>query len=48
MNPNPIIGFLAQLAERLGIKEEYTEGNTEEDWIEKMFYVSELSQLYHF
>jgi molybdopterin guanine dinucleotide-containing S/N-oxide reductase-like protein len=25
------------LAERLGIKEEYTEGNSEEDWIKKVF-----------
>jgi anaerobic selenocysteine-containing dehydrogenase len=26
----------------LGVKEEYTEGNTEEEWVEKMFYSSEL------
>ncbi len=30
------------LAERLGFKEQYTEGNTEEDWIEKMFRASDL------
>ena len=36
--------ILTQLAERLGVKEEYTEGNTEEDWIEKYFYATELPQ----
>ncbi len=36
--------ILTQLAERLGVKEEYTEGNTEEDWCEKMFYASELPE----
>jgi molybdopterin guanine dinucleotide-containing S/N-oxide reductase-like protein len=34
--------ILTQLADRLGVKEEYTEDNTEEDWIEKYFYASEL------
>jgi anaerobic selenocysteine-containing dehydrogenase len=34
--------ILTQLAERLGVKEDYTEGNTEEDWIEKYFYASGL------
>jgi len=36
--------ILSQIAERLGLKEEFTEGNTEEDWIEKMFNASELSR----
>ena len=35
--------IFTQLAERLGVKEEYTEGNSEEDWIEKYFYASELA-----
>jgi anaerobic selenocysteine-containing dehydrogenase len=35
---------LTHLAERLGVSDEYTEGNTEEDWIEKYFYASELSE----
>ena len=34
--------IFTQLAERLGVREQYTEGNTEEDWIEKMFYASGL------
>jgi molybdopterin guanine dinucleotide-containing S/N-oxide reductase-like protein len=34
--------IFAELAERLGMKEDFTEGNTEEDWIEKMFYASDL------
>jgi molybdopterin guanine dinucleotide-containing S/N-oxide reductase-like protein len=34
--------IFCQLADKLGLKEEYSEGNTEEDWIEKMFYTSEL------
>jgi molybdopterin guanine dinucleotide-containing S/N-oxide reductase-like protein len=29
--------ILTQLADRLGVKEEYTEGNSEDDWIEKMY-----------
>ncbi len=40
--------ILTQLAERLGVKEEYTEGNSEEDWIEKYFYVSELPKYISF
>jgi trimethylamine-N-oxide reductase (cytochrome c) len=40
--------IFTQLAERLGVKEEYTEGNTEEDWCEKMFYSSEVSKLVSF
>jgi molybdopterin guanine dinucleotide-containing S/N-oxide reductase-like protein len=34
--------ILSQIADRLGVKEDYTEGNSEEDWIEKFFYASEL------
>jgi molybdopterin guanine dinucleotide-containing S/N-oxide reductase-like protein len=30
--------IFSQLAGRLGVKEDYTEGNSEEDWIEKIFY----------
>ena len=30
------------LAERLGFLDEYTEGNSEEDWIKKIFYYSDL------
>ncbi|HJX02964.1 MAG TPA: molybdopterin-dependent oxidoreductase [Dehalococcoidia bacterium] len=30
------------LAEKLGVKEEFSEGNSAEDWIEKMFYASDL------
>jgi molybdopterin guanine dinucleotide-containing S/N-oxide reductase-like protein len=40
--------ILTQLAERLGVKEEYTEGNTEEDWIERYFYASELPRFVSF
>lgn len=32
------------LAKRLGFWEEYTEGNSEEDWIKKIFYISSLPQ----
>lgn len=35
--------FIA-LSERLGFKEEYTEGNTEEQWIEKLFYKTAMAQ----
>jgi len=40
--------ILTQLAERLGVKDEYTEGNSEEDWIEKYFYASELPKYISF
>jgi molybdopterin guanine dinucleotide-containing S/N-oxide reductase-like protein len=36
------------LAERLGVLDEYTEGNTMEDWIEKMFYKSDLPKYVDF
>jgi len=40
--------IFTQLADRLGIKDEYTEGNSEEDWIEKFFYASELPEYINF
>jgi molybdopterin guanine dinucleotide-containing S/N-oxide reductase-like protein len=36
------------LAARLGIKEDYTEGNSEEDWIEKVFNYSDLPKYISF
>lgn len=36
--------IFSDLAERLGFKEEYTEGNTGEDWIKKVFNISSLPQ----
>ncbi len=36
--------IFSELAGRLGVKEDYTEGNTEEDWVEKMFYASDLPE----
>jgi molybdopterin guanine dinucleotide-containing S/N-oxide reductase-like protein len=40
--------ILTQLAERLGLKEAFTEGNSEEDWIEKIFYSSDLPKCISF
>jgi molybdopterin guanine dinucleotide-containing S/N-oxide reductase-like protein len=40
--------IFCDLAERLGVKEEYTEGNSMEDWIEKMFYASDLPRYISF
>jgi len=40
--------ILTELAERLGVKEEYTEGNSQEDWIEKMFNASDLPKYISF
>ncbi len=34
--------IFTELAEKLGVKDEFTEGNTEEDWIEKTFNISDL------
>ncbi|MFC1908863.1 molybdopterin-dependent oxidoreductase [Chloroflexota bacterium] len=34
--------IFSDLSDRLDLKQEYTEGNTEEDWVEKMFYSSDL------
>jgi molybdopterin guanine dinucleotide-containing S/N-oxide reductase-like protein len=36
--------ILSQIAGKLGLKQEYTEGNSEEDWIEKYFRATELPQ----
>jgi trimethylamine-N-oxide reductase (cytochrome c) len=40
--------IFSDLAERLGFKEAFTEGNTAEDWIEKMFYSSSLPKYISF
>ncbi len=40
--------IFSDLAERLGIKEEYTEGNSEQDWVEKVFNSSDLSKYISF
>jgi molybdopterin guanine dinucleotide-containing S/N-oxide reductase-like protein len=40
--------IFTQLAKKMGIEAEYTEGNTEEDWVKKMFFSSELSKLISF
>jgi len=40
--------IFAELGERLGIREEFTEGNTEEDWIRKMFDASDLPKYIDF
>lgn len=40
--------IFTELAERLGVKEEFTEGNTEEDWIKKMFDYSDLPKYISF
>jgi molybdopterin guanine dinucleotide-containing S/N-oxide reductase-like protein len=40
--------IFTNLAERLGVKEQFTEGNTEEDWIEKVYDASDLSEYVSF
>jgi molybdopterin guanine dinucleotide-containing S/N-oxide reductase-like protein len=40
--------IFSRLAEKLGIGDQYTEGNTEEVWIERMFYASELPKFITF
>ena len=40
--------IFCELAERLGVKEEFTEGNTEEDWIKIMFDSSDLPKYISF
>ncbi len=40
--------IFTDLAERLGVKEQYTEGNTLEDWIEKVFKSTDLSKYISF
>ena len=44
----PDYRIFSELAERLGIREEYTEGNSDEDWIKKVFNSSDLSQYISF
>jgi molybdopterin guanine dinucleotide-containing S/N-oxide reductase-like protein len=44
----PDYWIFTELAERLGIKEDFTEGNTIEDWIEKVFYASDLPKYIKF
>jgi trimethylamine-N-oxide reductase (cytochrome c) len=36
--------IFTELAERLGFKEDYTEGNSEEDWIKKLFHATDLAK----
>ena len=49
MNRGPITrSYFAALADKLGLKEAFTEGNTEEDWIEKMFHSSSLPKYMSF
>ena len=40
--------IFTELAGRLGIGEKFTEGNAEEDWIEKVFYYSDLPKYVSF
>jgi molybdopterin guanine dinucleotide-containing S/N-oxide reductase-like protein len=40
--------IFSELAERLGLREEYTEGNSEDDWIEKVFNYSDLPKYMSF
>jgi molybdopterin guanine dinucleotide-containing S/N-oxide reductase-like protein len=40
--------IFCELAEKLGVKEEFTEGNTEEDWIKIMFDSSDLPKYISF
>ena len=44
----PDYQIFSDLAETLGFKEAFTEGNTVEDWIEKMFYASSLPKYLSF
>ena len=40
--------IFTELAERLGVKEDFTEGNSEEDWIEKVYHHSDLPKYISF
>jgi len=40
--------IFSELAERLGFKEDFTEGNSEEDWIEKAFNATDLPKYISF
>ena len=48
MNRSRTTGYSPSLPERLGVKEEFTEGNTEEDWIEKVYNYSDLPKYISF
>lgn len=41
----PDYDIFSDLADRLGFKEDYTEGNSDEDWISKVFHSTDLSKL---
>ncbi len=41
----PDYDIYTDLAERLGFKEEYTEGNSEEDWIKKIYDISSMPKI---
>ncbi|MFC1901537.1 molybdopterin-dependent oxidoreductase [Chloroflexota bacterium] len=40
--------IFSEIADRLGVKEDYTEGNAEEDWVEKMYCVSDMPKYVSF
>jgi molybdopterin guanine dinucleotide-containing S/N-oxide reductase-like protein len=40
--------IFVELAERLGVEDAFTEGNTEEDWVEKVYKVSDLPKYISF
>jgi trimethylamine-N-oxide reductase (cytochrome c) len=40
--------IFTELADRLGVKEDFTEGNSEEDWIEKVYNFSDLPKYVSF
>ena len=40
--------IFTELADRMGFKEDFTDGNTEEDWIEKVFNASDLPGIISF
>jgi molybdopterin guanine dinucleotide-containing S/N-oxide reductase-like protein len=40
--------IFVELANRLGVEQEFTEGNTEEDWVEKVYNVSDLPKYISF
>jgi molybdopterin guanine dinucleotide-containing S/N-oxide reductase-like protein len=44
----PDYWIFSELADRLGFKEDFTEGNTIEDWIEKVFYQTDLPKYISF
>ena len=48
MNTKPDYEIFTLLADRLGVKEEFTEGNTAEDWIKIVFDHSDLPKYISF